>query len=79
MRHNATGTDTILYSSFYTELLHLLGPDHTGPVTKPGLGHLPHLAPGEGGRVKLQNRISISFSRFSRYYISLVYICENCV
>ena len=55
MRHNATKTDTILYSSFYTELLHLLGPDHTGPVTKPGLGHLPLLAPGEGGRVKLQN------------------------
>ena len=69
MRHNATKTDTILYSSFYTELLHLLGPDHTGPVTKPGLGHLPHLAPGEGGRVKLQNRISISFSRFSRYLL----------
>ena len=55
MRHNATETDTILYSSFYTELLHLLGPDHTGSMAAPSLGHLRHLTPGQGGRVKLQN------------------------
>ena len=39
----------------FTELLHLLGPDHAGPVAAPGLGHLPHPAPGEGGGVKLES------------------------
>ena len=46
---------TIFESSSDTELLHLLCPDHAGPVQVPGLDHLPHLAPGEGGGVKLQN------------------------
>ena len=57
MRHNATETVTILYSSFYTQLLNLLGPDHTGSMAAPGLGQLPHLTPGQGGRVKLQNNV----------------------
>ena len=47
----------------YTEPLHLLGSDHAGPVTGPGMVQLPHLAPGEGGGVKLQDggQIMIGF------------------
>ena len=38
-----------------TELLDILGPDHAGPVPGPGLRHLPHLPPGQGGGVKHEN------------------------
>ena len=45
----------IFISTLDTELFHVLGPDHAGPVTGPGMVQLPHLAPGEGGGVKLQD------------------------
>ena len=38
-----------------TELFHLLRRDHTHGMILPGLGHLPHLAPGEGPGVKLED------------------------
>ena len=38
-----------------TELFHLLRTDHTHGMILPGLGHLPHLAPGEGQGVKLED------------------------
>ena len=39
-----------------TILSHMLRADHAGPMHEPRLGHLPHLAPGERPRVKLQDR-----------------------
>ena len=44
-----------IYFILATELLNIVGPDHAGPVPAPGYGHLPHLAPGQGGEVKHDN------------------------
>ena len=38
-----------------TELFHILRPDHACPMEASGLVQLPHLAPGEGAGVKLED------------------------